>query len=83
MQAQVQSHAVTSEWRCIVVDWQCRESKGKVKIEGYMSISEEEAHQCITIVMSRLCENDRQKESMGEHVRQKEYLQNNGHSSER
>ena len=32
------------EWRCIVVDWQCRESEGKAKIEGYMSISDEEAH---------------------------------------
>ena len=30
--------------RCVVVDQRCRESKGKVKIEGYMSISDEEAH---------------------------------------
>ena len=29
---------------CIVVDQRCRGSKGKVKIEGYMSISDEEAH---------------------------------------
>ena len=37
--------AVALEQRCIVVDRQCRESEGKVKIEGYMSISDEEAHQ--------------------------------------
>ena len=35
--------AVTSEQRCIVVDRRCRESKRKVKIEGYMSVSDEEA----------------------------------------
>ena len=29
---------------CIVVDWWCRGSKGKAKIEGYMSVSDEEAH---------------------------------------
>ena len=29
-----------------MVDWRCRESEGKAKIEGYMSISDEEAHQC-------------------------------------
>ena len=28
-----------------MVDQRCRESEGKVKIEGYMSISDEEAHQ--------------------------------------
>ena len=28
-----------------MVDRRCRESEGKVKIEGYMSISDEEAHQ--------------------------------------
>ena len=38
-----QSRAVASERRCIVVDQQCRESEGKVKIKGYMSISDEEA----------------------------------------
>ena len=27
-----------------MVDQQCRESKGKAKIEGYMSIYDEEAH---------------------------------------
>ena len=27
-----------------MVDQQCRGSKGKAKIEGYMSISDEEAH---------------------------------------
>ena len=27
-----------------MVDRQCRESEGKVKIEGYMSVSDEEAH---------------------------------------
>ena len=41
----VRSRAVASERRCIGVDRQCRESEGKVKIEGYMSISDEEAHQ--------------------------------------
>ena len=38
---------VVSEQRCVVVDRQCRESKRKAKIEGYMSISDEEAHQRI------------------------------------
>ena len=33
------------EQRCVVVNRQCRESEGKAKIEGYMSISDEEAHQ--------------------------------------
>ena len=28
-----------------MVDQRCRGSKGKAKIEGYMSISDEEAHQ--------------------------------------
>ena len=37
--------AVASEQRCIVVDRQCRESEGKAKIKGYMSVSDEEAHQ--------------------------------------
>ena len=32
------------EQRCIVVDQRCRESEGKAKIEGYISISDEEAH---------------------------------------
>ena len=36
---------VASERRCIGVDRRCRESEGKVKIEGYMSVSDEEAHQ--------------------------------------
>ena len=35
---------VTSERRCVGVDQQCRESEGKAKIEGYMSVSDEEAH---------------------------------------
>ena len=29
----------------IVVDQRCREIEGKAKIEGYISISDEEAHQ--------------------------------------
>ena len=29
-----------------MVDQQCRESEGKAKIEGSMSISDEEAHHC-------------------------------------
>ena len=37
--------AVASEQRCVGVDRRCRESEGKVKIEGYMSVSDEEAHQ--------------------------------------
>ena len=40
----VQVHAVVLEQRCIVVDWRCRESEGKGKIKGYMSVSDEEAH---------------------------------------
>ena len=35
---------VALEWKCVVVDQQCRESGGKAKIEGYMSVSDEEAH---------------------------------------
>ena len=41
---------IASEWRCIVVDRQCRESEGKAKIEGYMSVSDEEAHQWVNIL---------------------------------
>ena len=37
-------HVVTLEQRCVVVDQRCRESEGKAKIEGHMSISDEEAH---------------------------------------
>ena len=44
MRVQARLCVVASEWRCIVVDRQCRESEGKVKIEGYMSVSDEEAH---------------------------------------
>ena len=40
-----QSRAVASEQKCVGVDRQCRESEGKAKIEGYMSVSDEEAHQ--------------------------------------
>ena len=29
------------------MDRRCRESEGKVKIEGYMSVSDEEAHHCV------------------------------------
>ena len=39
---------VASEQRCIVVDRRCRESEGKVKIEGYMSVSNEEAHHTLS-----------------------------------
>ena len=35
---------VASERRCVGVDRRCRESEGKAKIEGYMSVSDEEAH---------------------------------------
>ena len=38
---------VASERRCVGVDRRCRESEGKAKIEGYMSVSDEEAHQQI------------------------------------
>ena len=34
-----------------MVDQRCRESKGKVKIEGYMSVSDEEAHQRVTVTL--------------------------------
>ena len=37
--------AVASERRCVGVDRRRRESEGKAKIEGYMSVSDEEAHQ--------------------------------------
>ena len=30
-----------------MVDRRCRESEGKAKIEGYMSISDKEAHHCV------------------------------------
>ena len=36
---------VALEQRCVGVDRRCRESEGKAKIEGYMSVSDEEAHQ--------------------------------------
>ena len=39
------SLVVASERRCVVVDQRCRESEGKAKIEGYMSVCDEEAHQ--------------------------------------
>ena len=39
---------IVSVQGCIVVDQQCRGSKGKAKIEGYMRVSDEEAHQCVT-----------------------------------
>ena len=42
----MRARAVASERRCVVVDWRCRESEGKAKIEGYMSVSDEEAHHC-------------------------------------
>ena len=41
---QARSCAVALERRCIVVDQRCRESEGKAKIKGYMSVSDEEAH---------------------------------------
>ena len=44
---QLRASAVASERRCVGVDRRCRESEGKAKIEGYMSISDEEAHQCV------------------------------------
>ena len=45
MQARARSRAVVPERRCVVVDQRCRESEGKAKIKGYMSVSDEEAHQ--------------------------------------
>ena len=41
---QVWSCAVASVWGCIVVDQQCRGSNGKVKIEAYTWVSDENAH---------------------------------------
>ena len=44
------SHVITSchVWLYqrghVVVDWQCRGSNGKAKIEGYSRVSDEEAH---------------------------------------
>ena len=49
VRARVRSRAVALERRCVGVDRRCRESEGKVKIEGYMSVSDEEAHQCIIV----------------------------------
>ena len=43
-QVRVWSHVVASVWGCRVVDRRCRGSKGKVKIEGHMRVSDEEAH---------------------------------------
>ena len=40
----VRARVVVSEQRCVVVDQRCRESEGKAKIEGYMGVSDEEAH---------------------------------------
>ena len=48
--------AVASERRCIGVDRRCRESEGKAKIEGYMSISDEEAHHRIRFVHTKMPE---------------------------
>ena len=48
---QAQLHAVMSEQRCVVVDQRCRESEGKVKIEGYMSVSDEEAHHHLALIL--------------------------------
>ena len=45
-QVRVRSRVVASVQGCIVVDRQCRGSTGKVKIEGYMSVSDGEAHHC-------------------------------------
>ena len=45
MRARAQLRAVVSERRCVGVDRRCRESEGKVKIKGHMSVSDEEAHQ--------------------------------------
>ena len=42
---QVQSCVVMLVWGCIVVDWQCRGSNEKAKIEGYTWVSDEDAHQ--------------------------------------
>ena len=46
-------HMQSHQWGCIVVDQQCRGSNGKVKIEGYTRVSDEEAHQCILLLVSR------------------------------
>ena len=43
-----------------MVDQRCRESEGKVKIEGYMSVSDEEAHQWIwsACTLTKQCSQD-------------------------
>ena len=33
------------------MDRRCRESEGKAEIEGYMSVSDEEAHQRVVLVV--------------------------------
>ena len=37
-------HMWSHQWGDVVVDQQCRESNGKVKIEGYTRVSDEQAH---------------------------------------
>ena len=41
---EVSASVITSVQGCIEADWQCGGSNGKVKIEGYMSVSDGEAH---------------------------------------
>ena len=48
--------AIVSVQGCIVVDQQCRGSKGKAKIEQYMSISDEEAHQRVFALCPVRCQ---------------------------
>ena len=45
---------------CVVVDQRCRGSKGKVKIEGYMRVSDEEAHQHM-VGLRDVCVESREK----------------------
>ena len=44
MRLRASASTVASERRCVGVDRRRRESEGKAKIEGYMSVSDEEAH---------------------------------------
>ena len=50
MRLRASASAVMSERRCVGVDQRCRESEGKAKIEGYMRVSDEEAHQREVII---------------------------------
>ena len=51
----LRASAVASEQRCVGVDRRRRESEGKAKIEGYMSVSDEEAHHRVYCQLGSRC----------------------------